>query len=223
MHTIKAVLFDMDGLMFDTERLTDRIWSELAPRHNIPVTPEDLSLLRGRNHADGKAAFLARFGMDVDYDAFMDDSRRALEQELARHVPERPGLRVLLRFLEQRGFKLAVVSSTHREMVESNLRRAGVRDKFLTVVCGDMVPHSKPSPDIYLRAAALVGEEPCHCMVLEDSYNGVRAGAAAGCFTVMVPDLDPVTPEMEHLADAIVPDLSRVIPLLKHSAHTAAL
>lgn len=92
-------------------------------------------------------------------------------------MPERPGLRTLLDFLQEHGFKMAVVSSTHRAFVERNLATAGIRDRFAAVVCGDMVNHSTPSSDIYLRAA--------------------------GCHTVMVPNLDAVMPEMERLAAAV--------------------
>ena len=109
---------------------------------------------------------------------------------------------------------MAVVSSTHRSLVENNLRVAGIRDFFSELVCGDMVRRSKPAPDIYLTAARQLTVPPQTCLVLEDSYNGVRAGAAAGCITVMVPNMDPATPEMEQLCRCIVPSLREVIPLL---------
>ena len=88
---------------------------------------------------------------------------------------------------------------------------------FSAVIGGDQVTHSKPEPEIFLKAAAALDTPPGLCMVLEDSYNGVRAGAAAGCFTVMVPDMDPPTPEMERLAWAIVPGLTDVARLLEQT------
>ena len=97
------------------------------------------------------------------------------------------------------------------------VRASGVRGYFSAVIGGDQVTHSKPEPEIFLKAAAALDTPPGLCMVLEDSYNGVRAGAAAGCFTVMVPDMDPPTPEMERLAWAIVPGLTDVARLLEQT------
>ena len=211
---IQAVLFDMDGLMIDTERLSDKVWCEIGARYGLHITPADTALLRGRNRAGGRAAFQKRFGPDVPYDVMCDAVVGRLTAMLARNVPVMPGLLELLEQVRSRNLPMAVVSSTHRSLVESNLRVAGIRDYFTALVCGDMVSRSKPAPDIYLTAAQTLHTQPAACLVLEDSYNGVRAGAAAGCATVMVPNVDPATPEMENLCWHIVPDLAKVIPLL---------
>ena len=212
---IRAVLFDMDGLMFDTERLGDEVWRTVAGKHGARMTAEDVSLLRGRNYESGRRAFLERFGAGYPYDEMAAEVWREMEARLERGVPLRPGLLVLLNALRARGCKMAVASSTESARVLHNLETAGVRDYFSTVVGGDQVTHSKPEPEIFLKAAAALDTPPAQCMVLEDSYNGVRAGAAAGCFTVMVPDMDPPTPEMERLAAAIVPGLADVAVLLE--------
>ena len=123
----------------------------------------------------------------------------------------------LLDALRARNCKMAVASSTDSARVLHNLETAGVRGYFSAVIGGDQVTHSKPEPEIFLKAAAALDTPPGLCMVLEDSYNGVRAGAAAGCFTVMVPDMDPPTPEMERLAWAIVPGLTDVARLLEQT------
>ena len=211
---IQAVLFDMDGLMIDTERLSDQIWCEIGARYGLTITPADTALLRGRNRAGGRAAFLKRFGPDVPFDTMCDAVVGRLTALLARSVTLMPGLTELLEALRSRNIPMAVVSSTHRSLVENNLRVAGIRDFFSELVCGDMVRRSKPAPDIYLTAARQLNIPPQACLVLEDSYNGVRAGAAAGCITVMVPNMDPATPEMEQLCRCIVPSLREVIPLL---------
>lgn len=214
---IQAILFDMDGLMIDTERLSDQVWCEIGARYGLTITPEDTALLRGRNRAGGRAAFQKRFGSDVPYDTMCDAVVGRLTAMLARSVPLMPGLLELLEEARRRNLPMAVVSSTHRSLVESNLRVAGIRDFFTTLVCGDMVRRSKPAPDIYLTAAQALNVAPEACLVLEDSYNGVRSGAAAGCITVMVPNMDPATPEMEQLCRHIVPSLLEVIPLLDQS------
>ena len=212
---IKAVFFDMDGLMFDTERLSSAIWVQHAPLFGVPLVEKDLQLLRGRNAADGKAAFLAHFGADAPFDAICAATRAQTEAQLETHIPILPGLVELLAFLKSEDIPMAVVSSTRRETVLHHLELAGVRDYFCEVLGGDMVEHSKPAPDIYLKAAALLGVAPENGLVLEDSYNGVRAGHAAGCYTVMVPDMDPATDEMKALADEIVQSLHDVIPLVQ--------
>lgn len=211
---IRAVLFDMDGLMFDTERLSADLWCAAARRRGYNMGYEELYLVRGRNRADGAAATRAVYGPDFPFDEICEEELAALKKLLAQHVPVRRGLTELLAELKRRGLPCAVVSSTDRALVESNLRGAGVDGFFSQLVCGDMVEHSKPQPDIYLLAARTLDVPPAQCMVLEDSYNGVRAGRAAGCFTVMVPDMDPVTDEMRALADVIVPSLCEVAPLL---------
>ena len=194
---IRAVLFDMDGLMFDTERLGDEVWRAVAGKYGVTMTPEDVSLLRGRNYESGRRAFLERFGAGFPYDDMSAEVWREVEARLEHSVPLRPGLFELLDALRA--------------------RTAGVRSYFSAVIGGDQVTHSKPEPEIFLKAAAALDTPPGLCMVLEDSYNGVRAGAAAGCFTVMVPDMDPPTPEMERLAWAIVPGLTDVARLLEQT------
>lgn len=213
MEQLRAVLFDMDGLMFDTERVSDEVWCDVAKRNGFAMTSRDVSLLRGRNYEGGRAAMCERFGADFPYDALAAEAIREIGARLDRHIPLRPGLFALLDALRGMGCKMAVASSTHSSRVLRNLERTGVRDYFSAVIGGDAVTRSKPDPEIFLLAAKALDIPPAACMVLEDSYNGVRAGAAAGCFTVMVPDLDPATPEMERLAGAIVASLDAVIPL----------
>ena len=212
---IRAVLFDMDGLMFATERLGGEVWRAVAGKYGVTMTPEDVSLLRGRNYESGRRAFLERFGAGFPYDDMSAEVWREVEARLEHSVPLRPGLFELLDALRARNCKMAVASSTDSARVLHNLETAGVRGYFSAVIGGDQVTQSKPEPEIFLKAAAALDTPPGLCMVLEDSYNGVRAGAAAGCFTVMVPDMDPPTPEMERLAWAIVPGLTDVARLLE--------
>lgn len=213
MEQLRAVLFDMDGLMFDTERVSDAVWLDVANRSGFAMTSKDVSLLRGRSYEGGGAAIRERFGADFPYDALAAEAIREMSARLERHIPLRPGLFALLDALRGMGCKMAVASSTHSGRVLRNLQRTGVRDYFSAVIGGEAVTRSKPDPEIFLLAAKTLEAPPAACMVLEDSHSGVRAGAAAGCFTVMVPDIDPPTPEMERLAGAIVPSLDAVIPL----------
>lgn len=211
---IRAVLFDMDGLMFDTERLSVDCWCRAGQHHGYVITPQDVALLRGRNREGGRLAFLERFGPDMPYDLLVEDAHAQLDEILKQNVPVRPGLYELLEVLEKRGAKLAVASSTQSPRVIRNLENAGVRRYFSAVIGGEQVTHSKPDPEVFLKAAAALGTAPADCMVLEDSANGVRAGHAAGCYTVMVPDLDAPDASLFATADVIVESLSDVPALL---------
>ncbi len=207
---IRAALFDMDGLMFDTERLADRVWEQTVPRYGYAFGPDDMALLRGVSYEAGRRALAQRFGPQFPFVQIHAACTAEMRRLLARSVPKMPGLDALLAFLRAHGVAMAVASSTNRAQVEEYLDTAGVRGFFGAVLGGDMIERSKPCPDIYLAAARALGVPPEECLVLEDSYNGVRAGAAAGCETVMIPDLAPATDEMRALAACILPGLADV-------------
>ena len=212
---IEAVLFDMDGLMFDTERMYQKAWLQAGRQMGAPMEPEIVDRLRGRNREGCARVCREAYGEDFDFDAM----RTACRALMARWIeddglPVKPGLYELLAELERRGIPAVLATSTTRDSAWSHLQRAKVDRYFLGAVCGDEVSHSKPDPEVFLKAAALAGKDPARCMVLEDSPAGVRAGAAAGCFTVMVPDLTAPDEELKKLADEILPGLRDVIPLL---------
>lgn len=212
---MRAVLFDMDGLMFDTEQLSTEGWLYAARERGWPITAESVARMRGMNVSDGRALFKKLFGDAVDY-----EQARALRQDYIQKsirvngVPVKPGLRELLDALRERGIPASVATATSRASAESHLRSTGVLAAFDARVFGDEVVHSKPAPDIFLLAAARLERAPETCMVLEDSPNGIRAAHAAGCIPVMVPDLTPCTPDLEPLCAACVKSLHEVIPLL---------
>ena len=211
---VEGVIFDMDGLMFDTERLSDKIWLDMGRVYGID-TAEFNQLTRGRNQAGVRKIFVELFGAcGIDYGELQERCLMRLEEELERHIPVKPGLSELLETLKERGIPAAVASSTHRKMVLRNLELAGITPYFAAVITGDMVKSGKPAPDIFLAAAKAIGKAPKHCLVLEDSSNGIRAAAAAGCLSVMVPDLDPPTPELARLYTMRADSLKQVIDLL---------
>ncbi len=212
---IEAVLFDMDGLMFDTERMYQKAWLQAGRQMGAPMEPEIVDRLRGRNREGCARVCREAFGEDFDFDAMRTACRALMARWIEEDgLPVKPGLYELLAELERRGIPAVLATSTTRDSAWGHLQRAKVDRYFLGAVCGDEVSHSKPDPEVFLKAAALAGKDPARCLVLEDSPAGVRAGAAAGCFTVMVPDLTAPDEELKKLADEILPGLRDVIPLL---------
>ena len=212
---IEAVLFDMDGLMFDTERMYQKAWLQAGRQMGVPMEPEIVDRLRGRNREGCARVCREAFGEDFDFDAMRTACRALMARWIEEDgLPVKPGLYELLAELERRGIPAVLATSTTRDSAWGHLQRAKVDRYFLGAVCGDEVSHSKPDPEVFLKAAALAGKDPARCMVLEDSPAGVRAGAAAGYFTVMVPDLTAPDEELKKLADEILPGLRDVIPLL---------
>lgn len=187
---MRAVIFDMDGLMFDTERVFFGAWDYAGEKMGLGKAGYMLMRTLGMNTADGNQQWRNEFGDDVDIDALWAYTKEYMDDYYSRYaVTVKPGLYDLLTYLERRHYKLAVASSTRLEKVERHLRNANVRQYFSAVITGDMVEHSKPEPDIYLKAAAALGEASEDCYALEDSRNGLIAAHKAGCKAIHVPDL----------------------------------
>lgn len=208
---IQGVLFDMDGVLFDTEtyyaQLEHQILREMG--HN---PPEDLSIrLSGAGPLLVKQILFDLFGAGFDYDYFIATLRESMAEKIRRNgVPKKPGLDELLAYLHTNGYPMAVASSTRIETIRSLLAQAGIEGYFGAVIGGDMVKRSKPEPEIFITAAEALGLSPTVCLAVEDSHNGIRSAAAAGCVTVMVPDLVPATDEMRGLAAAVLPSLAEI-------------
>lgn len=212
---IEAVLFDMDGLMFDTERLWTEAWLAAARAEGLPVDLNVVVAMRGCNRAGCKRVCREYLGPEFDFDGYQAKARLVMDRLVDEHdLPKKPGLVELLEELRARNVPAVVCTSTRRATTEGYLKRAGIEGFFKGLVCGDDVRNGKPDPEVFLKGAALAGKDPARCMVLEDSPNGIRAGAAAGCKAVMVPDLMEPTDELRALAATVVPDLFAVIPLL---------
>ena len=184
----KGAIFDMDGLLFDTERVFRDSWVEMAARFGQTHNPDFPAAVCGTS-GEGMRAVVRRYYPEVDAQAFIDGCIARAAEVIREYLPEKPGMREILSFFRTRGVRLAVASSSGREMIEDNLRRAGVLEHFDAVVSGTEVERGKPEPDIFLLAARMLGCAPEDCYVFEDGVNGARAGIAAGCATVMIPDL----------------------------------
>ena len=202
MSKIKAVVFDMDGTLFDTEKVYRWAWREAAKRMNFEQVEAALAACTGCNGADTRRYFETTYADVVDYDEYTR-LRNALYEEIIEHdgLQLKPGAIEILQWLKAKGIPVALGTSTYPPRVPQNLERAGIAEYFDAVVMGNMVQKGKPDPETFLMAAALLGVEPGECMGVEDSFNGVRALHAAGMVTVMVPDIIPPDEEILSLAD----------------------
>ncbi len=212
---IQSVIFDMDGLMFDSERIWGTLWEPAFARFGLAV-PEGLpNAMRGITGDAAIATIKAHCDDTVDAEAVFAAFYEIAEERFSQGVEKKPGLDELLAYLGEREIPCAVASSSPEAIVSTDLELAGVRPCFAEVVHGREVAHSKPAPDIFLEAARRLGADPARTLVLEDSHAGVRAGAAGGFVTVMVPDIVAPTDEIRGLATRVCDDLFEVRDLLE--------
>ncbi|MDE7242968.1 MAG: HAD family phosphatase [Oscillospiraceae bacterium] len=191
----KGAIFDMDGTLFDTERLYAKSWTITAEQFGF-VPNQDFPLAVAGTSGEGQREVIRQYYPEADALAFQNECIAGLEKMLQNGLPEKPGVRELLTFFRENGVKMAVASSNSRGRIEKNLRRAGIEDFFDAVVSGEEVSRGKPFPDIFLLSAQRLGCAPEDCYVFEDSLNGTRAGIAAGCATFMIPDMVPPTKDL---------------------------
>lgn len=213
---IRGVIFDMDGLMFDTERVSTRLWGQVGQEMGVSITPEFVDHFRGRNRQVIRKIFLDAFGPGFDCQQAMEIKRRLEETYYETHgVPVKKGLRELLEYLRAHDYRAAVATSTDRSLAERLLDKAGVLDDFAKIVYGDTVTRSKPFPDIFRKAAEELGLPMEECLILEDSTAGVEAGTASGGHVIHIPDLQVVPPQIRAGADAEYDSLDQVIGWLQ--------
>jgi len=206
-----AVIFDMDGLMFDTERLVLRAWTRAMADFGYSASEAVFLRSVGMTMARTNQVLRAEYGPDFPLDETNDRTGDYIWQEVDDlGAPLKLGLLALLDYLDSRGIPRAVASSSDRRTVDRMLSAAGLLDGFAATVAGDEVTHGKPAPDIFLRAAALLDVAPEQCLVLEDSEAGTQSAKAAGMPCIIVPDLKQPAPEIAALATAVLPDLNAV-------------
>ena len=212
----QAVVFDMDGVIFDTERLVIEFWKEVAKRHNIPNVEHTCIQCLGTNRVRTREIFLENYGADFPFDPY-----RAEVTELFNihykgvPLPTKPGVRELLSYLQEQDIKVGLASSTAQHLVRDEIGTAGLLPYFQTLVCGDMVEHSKPAPDIFLKACEILNADPTKSIAIEDSFNGIRSAHCAGMTPIMVPDQVQPTDEIRALAFHVMPSLLDVLNWLK--------
>ncbi len=213
----QGAIFDMDGLMFDTETLWQDGWKVLAAKYGYQVSEDFAREISGTSGAIMEGV-IHRYYPGVNPAEFVREERAYVAGCLEEGVPVKPGLYELLELLKEKGVRMAVASSSRMEMIQQNLKRTNTDGYFEAIVSGHDVHRAKPKPDIFVYAAGRLAVPPGDCYVLEDSFGGVRAGHTSGAFTVMVPDQFEPTEEIRGLASCVCKDLFEVAERIKEGS-----
>lgn len=209
---IRAVIFDMDGVLIDTEKHYNIAWCEAAKQAGYTdFTREHALMLRSCDARAASKMMKGIFGEQFDYYAIREIRRTIVAERLAKYgLEKKPGLDEILAFLHKKGIKTAVATATPLELTLQHLEKIGVKDQFDKIVSAKQVKNGKPAPDIYLYACEQIGEQPKDCIAVEDSPNGIRSAYAAGCMPVMVPDLTEPDEELKPLLYAVAKTLADI-------------
>lgn len=187
---MNAIIFDMDGVLFDTERLAVRAWDAIGVKMHLGKLGYMVYKTLGRTREESVKIFRQEFGTRFNNDVFQQYYKDYLSAYYAEHpVPMKNGLKELLHFLKENGYKIAVASSSKKEEVMHHLISADILSNFDAIVCGDMITQSKPEPDIYLAAAKALQQTPQECFAVEDSRSGLLSAHRAGCKVIYIPDI----------------------------------
>ncbi|MDR3765634.1 MAG: HAD family phosphatase [Butyricicoccus sp.] len=221
-HTgIDAVLFDMDGLMFDTERVAYEMLRAVCSVRGLDFTLDMKRQMCGANFAVSAQIFKQAFATQDPHFSFAEcwgEVRQKMHDQFSAHgVPCKAGLRTLLDFLRKQGIYAAVVSGSATAAVQKYVDMAGLTAYFSAIVGGTEIPAPKPAPDGFLLAAEWMGVDPAHCLVLEDSGRGLQAAYRAGMHAIWIPDLDIPNAEIIQRVDAVCQTLYEVIDWLEPS------
>lgn len=215
---VAGVLFDLDGLVLDTEKLYSRFWREACQEAGFSMSYEQSLNMRALNHQAGAAMLHSFFGEAADYDTIRQIRIRRMDAYVEREgVDIKPGIRTLLEGLQQRGIPRAITSASPPDRIRRYLGSVGLLPLFDGICSGHELPHGKPEPDIYLHGAATLGLEPGACLALEDAYAGLLSASRAGCLPVLIPDLDPPNDQTRPLLYAIADSGLDVLELIDQS------
>ena len=215
---IRAVVFDMDGLLVDTEALIRDIMVELVAARGAHLPPEVFKRMIGLPAEASDAVARGHFGPDFPLDELYEDVAARIHAACDVGVALKAGVRELLDHLDAARIPRAICTSSSHAAVQRTLGPSGILPRFDAIVAAGDYPRGKPNPDPFLNAAARLGTAPADCLALEDSHNGVRAAHAAGMMTVMVPDLLEATDEMREKTLAIAESLHHVRDLIDGAA-----
>lgn len=212
----KGIISDMDGVILDTEKLYVRFWREAASFYGFPMTLEHALGIRSLSGKLAEEKLQGWFGKEFDYNAVRQKRIELMDEFVSQNgVEPKPGAKVLLSYIKDNGYALALATATPVDRAGRYLKSVELYSFFDQIVSAREVKRGKPAPDIYLCAAKRLGLDPKECIALEDSQNGIRSAFAAGCKTIMVPDLDRPTEEIMPLLYGVANGLEDVINIGK--------
>ena len=215
VRPIRGVLFDMDGVVLDSERLYNRFWREAALELGHPMTWEQALGMRSLNRIHGQKYLDSCFGPGVDYEKMRSIRIRRMDAWVEEHgVAPKPGICELLDYLQSRWLPCAITTSSPPDRVKAHLTPLGLYDRFQAICSGYELEHGKPEPDIYLYGASCIHLDPRDCLAVEDSAAGIESAFRAGCLPVIVPDQDQPSEETLSRSFAKADSLSDLCALL---------
>ena len=186
----KAVIFDMDGVIFDTERVYLEIWQSVFEKYGYKMTKELYVNVMGTGRKNVIKTFLENFGDDLPIEKMYEEKDNQLFYIIENQgIPLKEGVKELFSMLKEKNYKIALATSAKRERVEKQIKDKWLKESFDAIVCGDDVEKGKPSPDIFLKAAKKIDVEPENCFVVEDSPAGIKAAFSGGMKGIHVEDL----------------------------------
>lgn len=211
---IKAVIFDMDGVILDSEKLYVRFWCEAGRACGYPFEVKHALAIRSLARPFAIQRLQGFFGEGFDYDEVRNKRIEIMEDYVEQNgIDLKPYAEYTLKELKKRGYKIALATATPPERAQRYLTRSGLYDYFDKIICSAMVKLGKPEPDIYLKACEEVGFLPEECIAVEDSPNGIQSAYRAGCRAVMVPDLDEADDATREMTYAVVKDLKELLDI----------
>ena len=217
---IKAVIFDLDGTLTDTEKYYYKAWPEAAAYFGLQMEPQMALELRSLGRPFAKERFFQWFGAEADYEEIRAYRKKLVEEMVRKNgIPVKPGAEELLQWLKDQKITVALATANDRERAEKKLAKAGLISFFDHILGADMVQYGKPAPDLYRFACRELQTDPSLAIAVEDSPNGVRSAYEAGCQVIMVPDLTEPDAETRRMLAACVGRLTDIIDIIEKKAY----
>lgn len=215
---VRAIVFDMDGLVLDSESSYFLAWQTAAERLGYRLSQTFCQSLSGMHGPEISRRLLEHFGPDFDIENFYRLSSQIWQHWVQQHgIPVKTGFYQLLAWIRRRGLPYALATNSRRADAEQCLHWAGLHAAFSNMICNEDVARPKPAPDIFIKSAQILGVEPADCLVLEDSAIGIAAAVAANCPSIFVPSLLPADPKAASQANRVMHDLAQVTEFLSAS------